>query len=156
MLNGPTEFGETSPTAVQWTTKPTRLCERNDILLCVRGNTTGRMNRADQQYCIGRGLASIRQSGDVTDTPFLSFMLISVSSALLAITSGSTFPNLSGKNLSEFRVALPPLEEQKRIASELDDKIAGVKLAEASIQQELDTIEAMPAALLRKAFSGAL
>ena len=52
--------------------------------------------------------------------------------------------------------SLPPLEEQQRIASELDDKIAGVKLAEASIQQELDTIEAMPAALLRKAFSGNL
>jgi len=51
---------------------------------------------------------------------------------------------------------LPPLEEQKRIGSELDDKIAGVKLAEASIQQELYTIEAMPAALLRNAFSGGL
>ena len=38
----------------------------------------------------------------------------------------------------------------------LDDKIARVKLAEASIQQELDTIEAMPAVLLRKAFSGGL
>ena len=35
-------------------------------------------------------------------------------------------------------------------------KIAGIKLAEASIQQELATIEAMPASLLRKAFSGAL
>ena len=40
------------------------------------------------------------------------------------------------------------------LCKELDDKLAGVKLAEASIQQELDTIEAMPAALLRKAFSG--
>jgi len=58
--------------------------------------------------------------------------------------------------LLELPIPLPPLEEQKRIASELDDKIAGVKLAEASIQQELDTIEAMPAALLRKAFSGGL
>ena len=59
-------------------------------------------------------------------------------------------------NLKRIMFPLPPLEEQMRIASELDDKIAGVKLAEASIQQELDTIEAMPAALLRKAFSGKL
>ena len=64
--------------------------------------------------------------------------------------------NLKVSDLIEFDIPLPPLEEQKRIASELDDKLAGVKLAEASIQQELDTIEAMPAALLRKAFKGEL
>ena len=64
--------------------------------------------------------------------------------------------NLRVSDLLEADIPLPQLVEQKRIASELDDKLAGVKLAEASIQQELDTIEAMPAALLRKAFSGNL
>ena len=64
--------------------------------------------------------------------------------------------NLRVSDLLELDIPLPPLEEQKRIASELEDKLAGVKLAEASIQQELDTIEAIPAALLRKAFSGGL
>ena len=70
--------------------------------------------------------------------------------------TGGLQNNTSTKYLETFMVPKPPLEEQERIAAELDDKIAGVKLAEASIQQELDTIEAMPAALLRKAFSGAL
>ncbi|MCL0099557.1 restriction endonuclease subunit S [Dehalococcoidia bacterium] len=69
---------------------------------------------------------------------------------------GSNIQNLRANQLLTIPIHLPPLEEQQRIASELDDKIAGVKLAEASIQQELDTIEAMPAALLRKAFSGGL
>ena len=64
--------------------------------------------------------------------------------------------NLKVSDLLEVEIPLPPLGEQQQIASELDDKFAGVKLAEASIQQELDTIEAMPAALLRKAFSGGL
>ena len=53
-------------------------------------------------------------------------------------------------------IPVPPLAEQQAISSELDDKITGVNLAEESIQQELETIEAMPAALLRKAFSGEL
>ncbi len=51
---------------------------------------------------------------------------------------------------------MPNYSEQERIVGEYNDKLAGVKLAEAPIQQELDTIEAMPAALLRKAFSGGL
>src|SRR4051812_27756515 len=60
LLNGPAEFGKRFPTAVQWTTQPARLADDGDILFCVRGNTTGRINIADRVYCIGRGLAAIR------------------------------------------------------------------------------------------------
>lgn len=60
LLNGPTEFGSTHPTPIQWTTSPTKICNKGDLLICVRGSTTGRMNWADQSYCIGRGLAAIR------------------------------------------------------------------------------------------------
>ena len=65
LLNGPVEFGRRFPTAVQWTTSPTRIANPGDILFCVRGNTTARMNIADQPYCIGRGLAAIRGKPEV-------------------------------------------------------------------------------------------
>lgn len=60
MLNGPTEFTDEYPVPVQWTTKVTKLCRKGDILFTVRGSSTGKMNIADQEYCIGRGLAAIR------------------------------------------------------------------------------------------------
>ncbi|WP_373485063.1 restriction endonuclease subunit S [Acetobacterium malicum] len=44
LLNGPTEFGSVHPTPIQWTTKPTKICTVDDILFCVRGSSTGRMN----------------------------------------------------------------------------------------------------------------
>lgn len=37
LLNGPTEFGLTTPKAVQWTTAPAKYCEAGDVLLCVQG-----------------------------------------------------------------------------------------------------------------------
>ncbi|HET9914185.1 MAG TPA: restriction endonuclease subunit S, partial [Anaerolineales bacterium] len=60
LLNGPSEFGSRYPTAIQWTISPIRFAEKDDILFCVRGATTGRKNIANQKYCIGRGLAAIR------------------------------------------------------------------------------------------------
>ena len=60
------------------------------------------------------------------------------------------------KQLVEMFIPLPPIEEQKRLAGELDDQFVGSDLAQQSIQQELETIEAMPASLLRKAFRGEL
>ena len=43
LLNGPTEFGESHPTPVSWTSTPTKKCKPGDVLFCVRGSTTGRM-----------------------------------------------------------------------------------------------------------------
>src|SRR5574340_467387 len=60
LLNGPTEFGQSKPSPVQFTTDPRKRARLGDILFCVRGSTTGRMNWADQEYAIGRGIAAIR------------------------------------------------------------------------------------------------
>lgn len=44
LINGPTEFGTRYIERVnQWTTSPTKLCKRGDVLFCVRGSTTGRI-----------------------------------------------------------------------------------------------------------------
>jgi len=59
LLNGPTEFGLKNPKAVQFTIDSKRKCRPLDILFCVRGSLTGRMNWADKEYSIGRGLAAI-------------------------------------------------------------------------------------------------
>src|SRR5437868_9574371 len=71
LLNGPTEFGPHHPTPVQYTTAPRRFAETGDILFCVRGSTTGRMNWADRRYAIGRGIAAIRHFEGARYQPFL-------------------------------------------------------------------------------------
>ena len=48
LLNGPTEFGIRFPKAVQFTTSPKKISNIDDILFCVRGSTTGRMNWSNQ------------------------------------------------------------------------------------------------------------
>ena len=63
---------------------------------------------------------------------------------------------INQKAISDIHVPLLGKEIQQRICTELDSKCTAAYLAEESIKQELDTIEAMPASLLRKAFSGEL
>lgn len=60
LINNPTEFTKKHPIKVQWTTEPTKLCKPLDLLLCVRGSSTGRMNIANDEFCLGRGVAAIR------------------------------------------------------------------------------------------------
>ena len=71
LLNGPTEFGNRHPYPVQFTTDPKKKALSGDLLFCVRGSTTGRMNWADQEYAIGRGIASIRSKDGAHLQPYV-------------------------------------------------------------------------------------
>ena len=126
LLNGPTEFTSHAPVAVQYTTSPVKLCEPGDILFCVRGSTTGRMNWADRQYAIGRGLAAIRHRNGNKYQPYVRAVIEYALPSLLAVSTGSTFPSVSRTDIENVKVAIPPLREQQAIACSLgalDDKI---------------------------------
>ncbi|HRW85370.1 MAG TPA: restriction endonuclease subunit S [Bacteroidales bacterium] len=58
--------------------------------------------------------------------------------------------------LKSLDLPLPPLNEQKRIAAILKEQMAAVDKARKAAEEELKTINALPAAILRKAFNGEL
>jgi type I restriction enzyme S subunit len=125
LLNGPTEFGSRHPVVTVHTSAPTKIARRGDVLFCVRGSTTGRMNIADREYCLGRGVAAVRGASPEA-TAFIHAILTARLLSLLILVSGSTFPNLSRSDLATFVVPWPPPDEQRRIAGvlgALDDKI---------------------------------
>ena len=99
LINGPTEFTERNPIKIQWTTQPARFCKAGDLLICVRGSSTGRTNYANDSYAIGRGVAAIR-ARDHNVTEYLSYQVIAGVSDILAAAKGSTFPSVDGASLS--------------------------------------------------------
>ena len=126
LLNGPAEFTEFYPIPVQYTSDPKKVCNNGDILFCVRGSTTGRMNWADRQYAIGRGLAAISHKKGQAFNSFLKYLIEYNLDSLLNNANGSTFPNLTGDLLSSFKLCVPSEDKQELISkllSTLDAKI---------------------------------
>lgn len=125
LLNGPTEFGSSYPQPVQYTTDPRKYAEIGDLLFCVRGSTTGKMNWADRRYAIGRGLAALRHKQGEDYQPFLKAVIDYCLPSLLVEATGSTFPNVSGQQLNQLTLEVPDLPTQRRIAAilyALDEK----------------------------------
>lgn len=73
---------------------------------------------------------------------------------ILAGARGGAQPGFNATMLTSLRIPLPPIEEQRRIARLLGDQMAAVEKARAASEEELQTIDALPAALLRRAFNG--
>jgi len=126
LLNGPTEYGPHHPLPVQFTTSARKRARPGDILFCVRGSTTGRMNWADREYAIGRGVAAIRHKRHPELQPFVRAVIDYELPGLLAQATGSTFPNVVADQLASVPWPALPLGEQHAIAhilGTLDDKI---------------------------------
>ncbi len=148
LLNGPTEYGPHHPTPVQFTTDARKRALPGDVLFCVRGSTTGRMNWADREYAIGRGVAAIHHKKRPELQPFVRAVIEHGLPILLAQATGSTFPNVSATQLAG--LWWPSLNEDEqlaiaRILGTLDDKI--------ELNRRMnETLEAMARALFKSWF----
>ena len=123
LLNGPTEFGETYPHCTLYTTDSKKECKVDDLIFCVRGSTTGRMNWADQTYSLGRGLCSIRGE-TLLDTKFIRCCIEWKLNELLNLAGGSTFPNLTKDTIRNFPIPYPKSRHKiAAVLSAYDDLI---------------------------------
>jgi len=103
LINGPVEFGEKFTKQVKWTTAPTKLCDAGDLIVCVRGSTTGKYVKSDGTYCLGRGVCSIHGRCQA----FVDQLFIHELPTLLAQTGGSTFPSWTGPQIKAHPVLIP-------------------------------------------------
>jgi len=145
LLNGPTEFGLIHPKCTLFTTDSKKDSKKGDLIFCVRGSTTGRMNWADMPYSLGRGVCSIRGATPM-DTKYIKYYLENKLDALLKLSGGATFPNLTGNDFATF-----PIHYQKNrhkiaaILSAYDDLIE-------SNTRRIRILEEMAQALYREWF----
>ncbi len=124
LINGPVEFGDYFPVKTKWTVEPTRMAERGDLIFCVRGSTTGRRVIADDSYCIGRGVCTIRAKNSAK--VFLYQTINAGIEDLLTKTTGSVFPSLSAPDIKNFSIVVPPwsiIEEFQELTNPFISKI---------------------------------
>jgi type I restriction enzyme, S subunit len=149
LVNGPVEFSTYFTNKSKWTTSPTKLSSKGDLIVCVRGSTTGRFVKADDQYCLGRGVCSVRgkRSQCFVDQIF-KFNI----AGMLGLTTGSTFPNWSHQTIAGFEVIVPP----ESIIDMFDEYIAPKIERIESGFLESASLSKLRATLLPKLISGEL
>jgi type I restriction enzyme S subunit len=116
---GKSDFNNLYPTPRVWCEIPLKIAEENDILISVRA-PVGSTNICQEKSCIGRGLAALR-SIDNTNNFYLLYFLRAFEKKISEMGVGSTFKAISKTNLETFKIAVPPLNEQKRIVTKVDE-----------------------------------
>ena len=117
-FQGNADFGDIHPTVRIWCSNPIKIAEKGDLLISVRA-PIGALNIANEQCCIGRGLAALTNCTKNIYKEYLWFALLSKIDELNSKGTGSTFKSINKKILAETSIPLPSLERQKQIAKQL-------------------------------------
>lgn len=133
-FEGKEEFGDLHPIAKKYCNSPTRIAFKDDVLISVRA-PVGPTNLADKEWCIGRGLAAIRCKGKVLPR-YLLYSLRNIEREIAAMVQdqGGGFTAIKKNQLSSIEIPLPPIPEQQRIVTRIEEISRRVK--EASRLQE--------------------
>ncbi len=111
----------------------------------------------DEPVTYSNHFTRLRTKPDIADPEFVKFWLISQWQA-------KTFANICNRwigqsavktdKLFTLEIPLPPLDEQRRIASRLNEQLAAVESARKAAKEQLEAARQLPSVYLRGVFDG--
>ncbi len=147
-ITGPADFPDGRVVVTKYTTSPSTMCERDDILVTVKGSGSGTIVMADDAYCISRQLMAIRV-GDINGR-FVYFSLLQNADTFRTASTG-LIPGLSRSDILDLLLPMPPtLAEQTAIASVLSDM--GAELS--ALEQRLAKTRALKQGMMQELLTG--
>lgn len=138
--NGDIEGRNTHPR--MYTTQPTKICKKGDILISVRA-PVGSVSRSSMNACIGRGMCAV-DAGIYQN--YVYQYLIYFEDKWGKVSQGSTFESISGDEIRKLKTLIPDnMQHIEKILSTADREI---DLLRQDIEQEKQKKKALMQLLL--------
>jgi type I restriction enzyme, S subunit len=120
------------------------------VLLAMYGSI-GESAIADVATASNQAIVGI-QCGPDLSPDYLDAYLRHIRTYLEDLGRGGTQSNINASHVRSLMIPLPPLDEQRRIATRLREQLAEIDRAKTSLETQRKAIDALPAALLREVF----
>lgn len=133
-----------------------KIAPANTSLLCIEGGSAGRkLGFTNQPVCFVNKLCAF--ATNKTNSKLVYYFLQTQNfNEQFTEKKHGLIGGVSVKNLYEINFPLPPLNEQQRIVSILDEMFANLDEAKEKVQSVIDGAELRRSAILHKAFTGEL
>jgi type I restriction enzyme S subunit len=148
------EFSKEFPVVREWTTRPLKMAKLGDVLICVVGATSGKLNLGID-CAIGRSVAALRPNTSLL-TKLLYYQLQPMVMQLRAGSTGSAQGVIAKDDLEQIPLRLPPRLEQMRIVAMLEVLLTKVEDCQTRIAKIPVFLKRFRQSVLSAACSGRL
>jgi len=137
---------------------PAKKVRRNSLLICTASGSRSHLGKValiDDDYDLAfGGFMGLITAGPSVDARYLYYLLTgpAYQAKLDSLAGGTNINNLKFKEIADFAVPLPPLEEQRRIVAVLDDAFAAIGTATANVEKNLANARDLFEAAFRERF----
>lgn len=152
-FQGKADFGELYPSIRVYCSQPTKIAEKDDILLSVRA-PVGPTNLAPCKVCIGRGLTAIRPS-EVLHTRYVLLFFRYFEAQLASKGTGTTFKAITQDVVKNLEIPIPPLPEQERIVARIEELFSQLDAGVETLKKTKAQLAVYRQAVLKEAFEKA-
>lgn len=129
----------------------TTLLPVGTVLLTSRA-PVGNLAITKNPICTNQGFKSFIPKEEINSL-YLYFAIKKIVPAIQKQSHGNTFTEITKELVQNFEIPFPPtLDDQIRIASELERKMAEIEKMCQAADKQLEAVEALPGAILRVAF----
>ena len=140
-FQGNADFGERYPVTRKWCSAPTKMAAPEDILISVRA-PIGAMNYANEECCIGRGLAALTPNREKVSPEYIFWLLKGKNAELNSKGTGSTFKAIGRNILEETLVPDISLEKQTECSIILEKTYKVISSRKQQLQKLDELIKA--------------
>jgi type I restriction enzyme, S subunit len=137
---GVTNFGYRFPSHNTYCTQPLRVAKKGSILISVRA-PVGRLNIADCDLIIGRGLGSLNSK--IQCNSYLFYLLKQVFAVEDRYGSGTIFNSITKKELEEIKIINPDpsmITKYERVVNKIDKQIEVLSIENFALTNIRDTL----------------
>ena len=141
LINGAADYKDGMLNPNKYTSEPTRVCNAKDLVFCIRA-TIGQLTIANQEYCLGRGVACISNINELYYEYVFNIIEESIDK-LKAVATGSVILGLSKDDINNLEVYKPTLEEIEKfhiIEQPILNRIIEIKKQNKTLEQIRDTL----------------
>lgn len=132
--------------------------KKGSLLICTANGSKSHLGKValiddDYNYAFGGFMGQVTQK-EKLDSKFLFYLMTSdnYKKFINELSDGANINNLKFSDLGQFEIPLPPLPEQQRIVSILDEAFAAIAKAKANAEQNLQNAKELFESYLQGVF----
>ncbi|EAJ7827530.1 restriction endonuclease subunit S [Campylobacter upsaliensis] len=130
-----------------------KIFPKGSLIIAMYGATIGKVSILGIDACTNQACCVLCES-KYLNTRFVFYYFIAKRQDLISMAYGGGQPNISQDIIKNFKIPLPPLQEQKQIANFLDEKCEKINSAIEKTKRQIELIKEYKNTLINEAVCG--